>query len=102
MKRARRARRSTRRTSNKMPTRHAHDFREMTEGDLANELTNHHHELFNLRFQLATRQLKNHQRTRHLKREIARILTVARERELQALYDQAQALLNEAAGITAP
>jgi hypothetical protein len=34
---------------------------------------------------------------RAVKREIARILTVARERELQALYEQALAMLNEAA-----
>jgi large subunit ribosomal protein L29 len=78
-----------------MATRHARDFRAMNELELGNELANHHQELFNLRFQLATRQLKNHQRVRAVRREIARILTVARERELQALYDQAMGILRE-------
>ena len=84
-----------------MPIRHAEDFRNMTDADLVTELGNYHQELFNLRFQIATRKLKNHQRVRQVRREIARVLTVARERELQALYDQALAMLNEAAGIEA-
>jgi large subunit ribosomal protein L29 len=78
-----------------MATRHARDFRAMNELELATELANHHQELFNLRFQLATRQLKNHQRVKAVRREIARVLTVARERELQALYDQAMGILRE-------
>jgi large subunit ribosomal protein L29 len=67
----------------------------MTEDDLAVQLANAHQELFNLRFQLATRKLKNHQRIRVVRREIARVLTVARERELQALYNQAMGILAE-------
>ena len=39
-------------------------------------------ELFNLRFQLATGQLTNNRRLRTVKRDIARIYTVIREREL--------------------
>lgn len=39
-------------------------------------------ELFNLRFQAATGQLESHGRLRAVKREIARIYTVMREREL--------------------
>lgn len=39
-------------------------------------------ELFNLRFQSATGQLENHGRVRQVKRDIARIYTVLREREL--------------------
>ena len=85
-----------------MPVRHAAEYRDMNENELANELAKNHQELFNLRFQIATRKLKNHQRVRAVKREVARILTVARERELQALYDQAMALFNEAAGIEMP
>lgn len=82
-----------------MPIRHAEEFRNMTDADLVTELNNYHQELFNLRFQIATRKLKNHQRVRQVRREIARVLTVARERELQELYDQALAMMNEAAGI---
>jgi large subunit ribosomal protein L29 len=40
-------------------------------------------ELFNLRFQYATRQLTNHARIREVRRDIARIQTLAREWELQ-------------------
>jgi large subunit ribosomal protein L29 len=39
-------------------------------------------ELFNLRFQLATGQLDNYRRVRLLRRDIARVKTVLREREL--------------------
>jgi large subunit ribosomal protein L29 len=78
-----------------MAIRHARDFRAMNDLELATELDKQHQELFNLRFQLATRQAKNHQRVKTVRREIARILTVARERELQALYDQAMGILHE-------
>lgn len=81
-----------------MPVRHANEFRELNDAELATQLYNAHDELFRLRFQLATRKQKNHQRVRLVKREVARMLTVARERELQALYDQALAWLNEANG----
>src|SRR6476620_4050375 len=82
-----------------MPMRHADVFREMTDAELATQIAEHRHELFNLRFQLATRKQKNHRRVRLVKREVARILTVAHERELHALYEQAVAALGEAAGV---
>lgn len=41
-------------------------------------------ELFNLRFQLATRQLKNYKRLRQVRREIARMETLYRELEIEA------------------
>ena len=41
-------------------------------------------ELFNLRFQLATGQLTNPQRTRECKKDVARVKTLIRERELKA------------------
>lgn len=41
-----------------------------------------HEELFNLRFRLATRQLENHREIPRVKRRIARIQTILREREL--------------------
>ncbi|KAM9861534.1 50S ribosomal protein L29 [Leucobacter sp. BZR 635] len=49
---------------------------------LAEELKKAKAELFNLRFQSATGQLENHGRVRQVKRDIARIYTVLREREL--------------------
>lgn len=49
---------------------------------LVEELRKSKEELFNLRFQSATGQLENHGRLRAVKRDIARIYTVLREREL--------------------
>ena len=49
---------------------------------LVEELRKAKEELFNLRFQSATGQLENHGRLRAVKRDIARIYTVIREREL--------------------
>ena len=49
---------------------------------LVDELRKAKEELFNLRFQSATGQLESHGRLRAVKRDIARIYTVLREREL--------------------
>jgi large subunit ribosomal protein L29 len=49
---------------------------------LVEELRKAKAELFNLRFQSATGQLESHGRVRQVKRDIARIYTVLREREL--------------------
>ena len=49
---------------------------------LIDELKKAKEELFNLRFQSATGQLESHGRLRAVKRDIARIYTVIREREL--------------------
>lgn len=64
----------------------AADIREMNEGQIQAELDGHRQAMFNLRFQLATRKLKNHQGIRTRRRQIARLLTVMREREIEALY----------------
>jgi large subunit ribosomal protein L29 len=58
------------------------DFRAMTSDELRHELDNMYEELFNLRFQLSTNQLTNHNRIRQVKRDIARVKSVVREREL--------------------
>ena len=49
---------------------------------LVEELKKAREELFNLRFQSATGQLESHGRLRAVKRDIARIYTIIREREL--------------------
>ncbi len=58
------------------------EFREMTNTELLEALAESKEEHFNLRFQLATNQLDNHARIKDVKQDIARILTVLREREL--------------------
>ena len=50
--------------------------------DLVVKLREAKEELFNLRFQVATGQLDNNRRLQHVRRDIARIYTVMREREL--------------------
>jgi large subunit ribosomal protein L29 len=54
----------------------------MTNVDLEQKLREAKEELFNLRFQAATGQLESHGRLRTVKKDIARIYTVVREREL--------------------
>ncbi len=58
------------------------EFRALGANDLAKQLEETHQELFNLRFRLATRQLVNHREIRRVKRKIARLNTIKREREL--------------------
>ena len=60
----------------------APELRELSADELATRLRESREELFNLRFQAATGQLDNHGRLRIVKRDIARIYTVLREREL--------------------
>jgi large subunit ribosomal protein L29 len=60
----------------------AEDLRTQPEQELVTKLKEAKEELFNLRFQAATGQLESHGRLRAVKREIARIYTVMREREL--------------------
>ena len=64
-----------------MPTT-AHELDELNNVDLEQKLREAKEELFNLRFQAATGQLESHGRLRTVKKDIARIYTVVREREL--------------------
>ena len=52
--------------------------------DLMERLNDSKEQLFNLRFQLATGQLENHSRLSEVKREVARVLTEIRAREIAA------------------
>ena len=58
------------------------ELRGLDDDRLVDELRKAKEELFNLRFQSATGQLESHGRLRTVKRDIARIYTVVREREL--------------------
>ena len=60
----------------------AGELRTSTEDELVAKLREAKEELFNLRFQAATGQLESHGRLRAVRKEIARIYTVMREREL--------------------
>ena len=63
------------------------DLRNATEDELDSKLAEAKTELFNLRFQGATGQLESHGRLRAVRKEIARIYTVMRERELGIITD---------------
>ena len=60
----------------------AAELRELSDEELVLRVREAKEELFNLRFQAATGQLESHGRLRTVKKDIARIYTVVREREL--------------------
>ena len=74
----------------------AGELRTSTEEELGSKLAEAKEELFNLRFQGATGQLESHGRLRAVRKEIARIYTVMRERELGIVVE----LSDEDAGTT--
>jgi large subunit ribosomal protein L29 len=67
----------------------ATELRELPDDELRQKLDENKEELFNLRFQIVTGQLDDPRRIKQVKREIARILTVMREREIAASRDTA-------------
>ena len=62
----------------------ASEIRNLPQAELARHLDEAHQEMFNLRFQYATGQLKNTARLSEVRREIGRLRTILRERELAA------------------
>jgi large subunit ribosomal protein L29 len=64
----------------------ATELRELGDEELVTRLRESKEELFNLRFQVATGQLDNNRRLQTVRRDIARIYTVMRERELGIEY----------------
>lgn len=61
----------------------ANEIRELTTTEIEQKVKSLKEELFNLRFQLATGQLENTARIREVKKSIARMKTVMRQRELE-------------------
>lgn len=60
----------------------ANDIRDLTTAEVELKVKSLKEELFNLRFQLATGQLENTTRIREVRKAIARMKTIIREREL--------------------
>jgi large subunit ribosomal protein L29 len=58
------------------------EIRALNNEELITKLEEAHEELFNLRFRIATRQLENHREIPNVRRRIAKIKTILREREL--------------------
>ncbi len=63
----------------------ASQLNELSTQELNDRLKELKSELFNLRFQLATGQLQNPMRIREVKRSIARVKTILRDREIKAI-----------------
>ena len=74
-----------------MPATKTEELRLLSNDDLVARLKENKEELFNLRFQSATGQLENHGRLRAVKKDIARIYTIIRERELGITNDEVEA-----------
>jgi len=66
----------------------AHEIRVMTSDELVQQLDDTYEELFNLRFQFSTGQLENFNRLTEVKRDIARLKTIMRERELAQMWEE--------------
>ncbi len=79
-----------------MPT--AAEIRELDDEELENKLVEARKELFNLRFQAATGRLDNNARVSQVRREIARILTVQRAREIELAESAEAAVASDDAG----
>ncbi|PHX75354.1 MAG: 50S ribosomal protein L29 [Actinobacteria bacterium] len=60
----------------------AQELRQLSDEELAGKVREMKEELFNLRFQAATGQLETHGRLSAVRKEIARVYTIIREREL--------------------
>jgi large subunit ribosomal protein L29 len=65
------------------------ELRDRDDQELLTNLADAKQELFNLRFQNATGQLDNYARLGQIKKEVARINTILREREIEAAEAQA-------------
>lgn len=62
----------------------AAEIRQMTDGELNQAIDDAKEELFNLRFQWEIGQLEDYTRVRQVKKHIARLMTIRRERQLAA------------------
>ncbi|MCD6555085.1 MAG: 50S ribosomal protein L29 [Anaerolineae bacterium] len=69
----------------------ARELREMTTEELRAKLDESYERLMNFRFQLYIKQLKDHNLLRRTKRDIARLKTVLRERELAQMAEEERA-----------
>jgi len=64
--------------------RRADEIRHLSDGDLAKEVDEAHRRLFSLRLRWMTRQETNYRQIRQIKRRIARLKTIQKERQLVA------------------
>lgn len=65
-----------------MPNALADEARSMTDAELGEAINEAYREVFNLQFQIGTRQLQNPMAMRQARRQVARLRTILRERQL--------------------
>lgn len=63
------------------------ELRDLTEGELLVKLDESYEEILNLRFNMSIGQQRDHNRLKEVKRDVARIKTILRERQLAAEID---------------
>jgi large subunit ribosomal protein L29 len=71
----------------KKPKTKTEDIRKLSEEDMEKEIQEAHRRLFSLRLQKETRQITNHRELPAAKRQVARLKTIRRERQLAALKE---------------
>ena len=72
-----------------MATKHTSELRSLSDNDLLARLAEAREELFNLRFQNVTGQLDGHARIGQVRKDIARLNTILRQREIELAEEQA-------------
>jgi large subunit ribosomal protein L29 len=66
-----------------MPNKYADEVRALNDQQIVEQIDQAHHDLFNLRFRMATRQQTNNQEIGKARRRIARLKTIQTERRLE-------------------
>ncbi|MBD3882566.1 50S ribosomal protein L29 [Phormidium tenue FACHB-886] len=67
-----------------MPLPKISEFRELSDQEVSDQIASTKKELFQLRFQKATRQLENSHQFKHLRHKLAQLMTIERERQIQS------------------
>jgi large subunit ribosomal protein L29 len=68
----------------------AQEIRRLKDEEILEQIEEHYKELFNLRFQKVAGRLSNTSRPRQVRRDVARMKTILRERELEAVEEAEQ------------
>ena len=69
----------------------AAEIRKLNEAELQEQITDARHELLNLRFRTITGQVTDTSRIRYIRRDIARMETILRERQLEETTEESEA-----------
>ena len=68
-----------------MPLSKISEFRDLGDQEISDQIASTKKELFQLRFQKATRQLEKPHQFKHLRHKLAQLMTIERERQIQSV-----------------